>query len=120
MLSHERDQTAQASCLARPIDPPAGPQQRAQVETVFLLVRGMGCPACALRVRDALLQIEGVVAAEVDLSHGLAKVWYDATLLQPETLAARLPAVAGDARHSYTAHLIVSAGEGSATSLPAS
>lgn len=111
MLSHELDHARHASCLVMPIDKPVSPQQLAQADTAFLLVRGMGCPACALRVRNALLQIEGVVAADVALYRGLAKVWYDAKLVQPETLAARLPAVADDARHHYKAQSIVIAGE---------
>lgn len=111
MLSREPDHGRHASCLVVPIDKPASTQQLAQAETVFLLVRGMGCPACALRVRNGLLQIEGVAAADVDLGHGLAKVWYDPTLVQPESLAACVPALANDAGHRYTAHLIVIAGE---------
>jgi copper chaperone CopZ len=83
-----------------------GPQSLAQAKTAFLLVRGMGCPACALRVRNGLLQIEGVVAADVYLSYGLAKVSYDPNGVQAGSLAARLPSVADDARHHYTAHLL--------------
>jgi hypothetical protein len=90
-----------------PIDKPASPQQLAQAESVFLLVRGMRCPACALRVRNGLLQIEGVVAANIALNRGLARVWYDAKLVKPDMLAARLPAAADDARHHYTAQLVV-------------
>jgi copper chaperone CopZ len=74
-------------------------------------VHGMGCPACALRVRNALLQIEGVVAADVVLSHSIAKVWYNPAVVQPETVAARLPDHANDARHHYTANPIVLAGQ---------
>lgn len=107
MLSREPDHGRHASCLVMPIDKPASPQQLAQAETVFLLVRGMGCPACALRVRNALLQIEGVVAADVALNRGLARVCYDTNVVQPETLAARLPSLADDARHHYKAQLIV-------------
>lgn len=111
MLSRELDHGQHASCLVMPIDKPASVQQLAQAETVFLLVRGMGCPACALRVRNALLQIDGVVAADVALHRGLAKVWYDANMVQPETLVARLPAYADDEKHHYRAHLIVISGE---------
>ena len=87
------------------------PRQLAQAATVILLVRGMDCPACALRVRNALLQIEGVVAADVALDHGLAKIWYDAQRVQPELLAVRLPTLADDANHHYTAQLVVVSGE---------
>ncbi|HXF59989.1 MAG TPA: cation transporter [Caldilineaceae bacterium] len=106
-LNHDKH----ARCQAMPAAKPASAEQLAQAETVFLLVQGMGCPACALRVRNGLLQIEGVVAADVVLSHGLAKVWYDPAVLQPETLAARLPALADDGRHHYSASPLVFSSE---------
>ena len=106
MNLRDPDHGRHANCQVTALERPVSPQQLAQAETVVLLVRGMGWPACALRVRNGLLQIDGVVAAEVVLSHGLAKVWYDTAALQPESLAARLPAMADDARHHYTAHVL--------------
>ena len=106
MVLRDPDHTRHAKYLVTPSQEPANPEELAQTETAFLLVRGIGCPACALRVRNGLLQIDGVVAADVVLSHGLAKVWYDPKAVQPESLAARLPALADDAGHHYTAHLL--------------
>jgi hypothetical protein len=107
MLFHKPTHSQPASCQVVPPIKPVSPEQLAQAATVIILVRGMGGPACALCVRNGLLQIEGVVAATVLLTHGLAKVWYDPKVLQPETLPARLPAVADDASYHYTAHLLV-------------
>jgi copper chaperone CopZ len=111
MLARKLDHGAQAICGALPIDTPVSSRPLAQAATVFLLVRGMDCPACTLRVRNALLHIEGVMAADVALNRGLAKVWYDAKRVQPETLAAQLPTLADDAMHHYTAQLIIVSGE---------
>lgn len=107
MLLHDPGHGQHTNCQVTPLDKPASAQQLAEAETRLLLVRGMGCPACALRVRNALLQIEGVVAANVALNRGLAKVWYDAKLVQPEALVAHLPSLADDAGHHYTAQLVV-------------
>lgn len=106
MLVRDPIHDQHANCQVTPYVKSVSPQQLTEAETAFLLVRGMGCPACALRVRNGLLQIEGVVAADVLLSHGLAKVWYDPRAVQPESLVARLPALADDARHHYTARLL--------------
>jgi copper chaperone CopZ len=107
MLFREPTHGQHASGQIISIDNSAGAQQIAQAETVYLLVRGMGCPACALRVRNGLLQIDGVLAADVVLSRGLAKVSYDPRVVQRESLATRLPPLADDGKHHYTAHLIV-------------
>ena len=101
------------SCQVIPLDKPASLQQLAEAETAFFLVSGMGCPTCAMRVRNGLLQIEGVVAADVILNRHLAKVWYDPEVLQPESLAVRLPAMTADGRHQYTAHLLAVSGQSS-------
>lgn len=111
MLSRELDHSRHTSCLVVPIDKPASVQDMARAKSAFFLVRGMGCPTCALRVRNALLAIDGVMAADVLLHRGLAKVWYDSKLVQPERLGACLPALADDGGHHYTAHLIVVSGE---------
>lgn len=106
MLLHELHHAQSPGCQVVPLEKPASPEQLSQAETAVFLVRGMGCPTCALRVRNGLLRMDGVVAADVVLSHGLAKIWYDPKLLQPEAVATRLPAVADEAGHHYTARLL--------------
>jgi copper chaperone CopZ len=102
----EPDHPKHMACRVAPVGKEVDADQLARAETVVLLVRGMGCPACALRVRNGLLQVEGVVGVNVALLHGLAKVWYDPERLQPETLPDLLPAVADDGWHHYTAHIL--------------
>jgi copper chaperone CopZ len=113
MEFYESNSRQHENCQVIPLDKPASPQQLAEAETAFFLVSGMGCPTCAMRVHNGLLQIEGVVAADVILNRHLAKVWYDPQVLQPEVLAARLPAVTADGRHHYTAHLLAVSGQSS-------
>lgn len=106
----------QDNCQVLPLDKPASLQQLAEAATAFFLISGMGCSTCATRVRNGLLQIEGVVAADVILNRHLARVWYNPEVLQPESLPARLPAVTADGRHHYTAHLLAVSGQLSAGS----
>lgn len=81
-------------------------EQISRARTAFLSVSGMGCPTCALRVRNGFLQMDGVLSAEVVLNNGLAKVWYDPELVQLANLAPGLNTNADDARHHYTAQLL--------------
>lgn len=99
-------------CQVAPLHKPVIAEQLARADMAFLLVRGVACPACATRVCNGLLQINGVIAADMVLEQALhsqrfAKVWYDPQVLQPETIVMRLPAVSNDAHHHYTAHLVV-------------
>lgn len=66
----------------------------------------MGCPTCALRVRNGLLRIDGVLVVDVVLSYGLAKVWYDPNRLQSETLPGLFLTFADDGQHHYTARIL--------------
>ena len=110
MPACESNSGQQETCQVIPLDKPVSQQQLAEAERAFLLVRGMGCPRCAMRVRNGLLQMEGVVAADVILERNLAKVWYDPGVLHPQNLTAYLPALTADGRHHYTAQLLVISG----------
>jgi len=46
-------------------------------EHVVIEVEGMGCEGCVASVRDALMKVEGVRAAEVDLGAGRARVEHE-------------------------------------------
>lgn len=46
------------------------------METLTLRVEGMTCGHCKAAVTEALRQVSGVTAAEVDLEHKLAKVTF--------------------------------------------
>lgn len=96
-------------CHVTPFSKVVSQEQLSQAATALLLVRGMGCPTCALRVRNGLLQIDGVLAADVVLSSSLARVWYDPGVVQPDFVASAMSAFAGDGKHHYTAHLLEAA-----------
>ncbi|RLT33159.1 MAG: heavy-metal-associated domain-containing protein [Chloroflexi bacterium] len=70
----------------------------------------MGCPNCALRVRDSLLQIDGVLDARVTLERGLAQV-FDPATVQPDRLPAAVAAAGDDGRHRYLAQVLAWEGD---------
>ena len=72
----------------------------------YLAVFGMGCPRCALRVRNSLLRLEGVVKTEVDLGRGIAAVAFDPKETAPDGLLAAVARAGDGRRHRYAARLL--------------
>ena len=93
-------------CHVTPITKMVSQDRLSRASTAFLLIGGMECPTCALRVRNGFLQIEGVLAADVVLSSAIAKVWFDANVVQPDVLVSGLPAFTEDGRHYYSADIL--------------
>jgi len=90
-------------CHIDPVFKEILPADRAAASAIALAVAGMGCPNCAMRVRNSLLRLDGVVEAEVDHLAGRATIFY-----RPErtSLPAMIDAVrraGGDGRHEYWA-----------------
>lgn len=63
----------------RPRQTTAVAARPAQLSTVDLKVSGMTCDACAVSVRNALVETPGVASASVDHQAGRATVQYDPT-----------------------------------------
>ncbi len=80
--------------------------EQSQVEALSLAVWGMGCPNCAVRVRNSLLHVFGVVDADVLHTQGVAQVYYNPTLATPDQLLAAVAQAGGDGRHEYRAELL--------------
>ncbi len=73
------------------------------VSKANLLVSGMGCHNCAIRVRNALLQLNGVHWVDVELESGSAQVAYDATKISPDQFAPAVAMADPQGRHHYQA-----------------
>jgi len=69
---------------------------------VTLKISGMACPRCASGVCNALVKVEGVESATVDLEKALAVVRFDPTKTSTSRLIAAVSAFGG-ARHRFTA-----------------
>ncbi len=102
--------TPHCACHLETIQKPVTTEQMDAAASIFLLVWGMGCPNCALRVRDSLLQIDGVLDARVTLERGLAQV-FDPATVQPDRLPAAVAAAGDDGRHRYLAQVLAWEGD---------
>ena len=80
-----------------------------QVETIILDVTRMGCPNCANRVHNRLIDHPGVAKAEIHHETGKVEVAYiPAKISLPQLID--LVAEAGDNRHTYQAALFETGG----------
>jgi copper chaperone CopZ len=91
------------ACHVEPVVKAATAVEQSQIEVVALAVWGLGCPNCAARVRNSLLNLCGVVEADVLHTLGVAQVYYNPTLATPEQLVAAVVQAGGDGRHEYRA-----------------
>ncbi len=62
----------------------------AQVATVELEIKGMTCEGCAAAIKDKLLEMPGVAAADVDYPAGHARVKFDPVKTDPSKLMAAI------------------------------
>lgn len=105
-FTDELESSQHTGCHVIAIEKPVSQEELFSANTAIFAVEGMGCPACATRVRNGLLQIDGVLAAEVVLRTATVKVWYDPSLVKPAAVAAGLPTITGDGKHRYAACLL--------------
>ena len=95
-----------ANCHVEPVEKPFDPAALASAEMAYLAVWGMGCPRCAMRVRNGLLGLDGVLTAEIFLADGLAVAAYDPARIVADDLVTAVAAAGNDGRHRYQARMI--------------
>ncbi len=71
-----------------------------------LHVSGMGCGNCANRVRNSLLGLHGVLAAQVDLPEGLVRVNFASERTELQQLLDAVANAGNDGHHEYRASLV--------------
>lgn len=71
-----------------------------------LLVTGMGCPNCAARVHNALIQMDGVLKADVRLESGMTRVLYDSERVKSAGLLLAIEMMGKQTHHNYQAQVI--------------
>lgn len=92
-------------CYVEPVEKTLDGAALQTAEAVLLHISGMGCPRCAMRVRNGLLIQPGVLYANVDLEYGVATVAYDPEQIVPEALVTAVTAAGDDGRHYYQARI---------------
>lgn len=98
-------------CHVDPVDREVDPAALERASVAMLAVSGMGCQSCANRVRNALVSEPGVLAADIELFRGMARVRFDPVRVDARDLVQAVTGAGGDGRHEYRA-TILSAGPG--------
>jgi len=94
------------NCHVEPIVKPLGEIDWTNAKGAYLDVAGMGCPSCATRVRNGLLQTPGVIMAHVFLDQALAVAVYDPKQVKPEELTEAVFNAGNDGKHHYRARIV--------------
>ncbi len=81
------------------------PKELEDQKDTLLFIWGMGCPNCAMRVRNALVSQNGVIDAQVDHRSGRALVRHNPNMVQADLLPRLVESAGNDGRHRYTAAL---------------
>ena len=93
-------------CHVESLSKKNSPEELSTVRGAVLEIGGMGCPNCAMRVQNSLLQLRGVVGAEVDHQSRIALVRFNPTMLTPGEMLLAVEAAGGDGKHEYSGRLI--------------
>ncbi len=93
-------------CRVEPLQKSVRDEDFDEAHMATLAIWGMGCPNCAMRVRNSLLTLDGVVSADIDLERGLAFVDYVPTKTDLHALVLAVSGAGNDGRHNYRAAVI--------------
>lgn len=94
------------NCQVEPLEKPLNRDALATAVVAYLEVSGMGCMRCAVRVRNGLLSLDGVLLAEVNLENGFAAAAIDPLRVRYSDLIAAVVGAGNDGRHHYHAKFI--------------
>ncbi|GIK37082.1 MAG: hypothetical protein BroJett011_09150 [Chloroflexota bacterium] len=94
------------NCHVEPLEKPLDDAALSTAMAAYLAVRGMGCPRCAMRVRNGLLSLADVLFVEVLLEQGLALVAYNPERVTTHDLVRAVAAAGSDGRHDYRARVV--------------
>lgn len=98
--------TQHDNCQVEPIEKLLDYTTIEGASVAYLAVSGMGCPRCAIRVQNGLLNLDGVLLAEAQLESGIAMAAYDPSCMSSDDLISAIDAAGNDGRHHYVATLI--------------
>ena len=94
------------NCHVEPMEKPLDYAALSTATVASMVVKGMGCPRCATRVRNGLLSLNGVLLADIFLTAGMAAAAYDPKCVTPDDLVMAVAGAGDDGRHQYRAEVV--------------
>lgn len=89
------------NCHVIPVERIITPEEQENTEQINLIIRGMGCSNCAMRVRNGLFALKGVVQVEVSLLTAVANIKFNPEFVTLDNLFEAVANAGNDGRHSY-------------------
>lgn len=96
----------QDECYVEELVKPLDREALANAMAAYLAIWGMGCSRCALRVRNGLLRLDGVLLVDVILEQSMAVVAYDPQHVSADQLVQAVSSAGNDGRHHYQAEMV--------------
>ena len=92
-------------CLVEPVAKPWDPKRFHKAVVAYLGVSGMGCIGCKMRVQNGLLNLNGVLLANVELQDGSVTAIYNPKQVSPSDLILTIENAAGEDGRRFWASL---------------
>jgi len=93
-------------CHVDPVEKPLDKEALKTATAAYLAVSGMGCERCAMRVRNGLLGLDGVLLSDVFLQQSVAVAAYNPETVTVEDLLNAVSGAGNDGKHHYSAQLL--------------
>lgn len=104
------------NCHVVPVEKTATAEELENTQHLILMVQGMGCVNCAMRVRNSLFALKGVAQVEVSHFTAAANIRFNPDLVTLKQLFEAIANAGNDGRHVYKAVAVLT--PESAASLP--
>jgi copper chaperone CopZ len=95
------------NCQVEPLEKPLDQAALSTARAALMTISGMGCPRCAMRVRNGLLSLDGVLLADVNLERGVAAVAFNPEEVNRASLETAVFGAGDDGRHHYQARVLL-------------
>jgi len=106
MTDRESPDANEHGCYVAPVHKETDPERIRGRALARFALSGLGCSNCAARVRNALLSLDGVIAADVTLAPQQARVTFDPTQADPDQLTAAVHWAGIASRHRYSSAIV--------------
>ena len=91
------------NCHVVPIEKTVTDEELENTQHLILMVQGMGCVNCAMRVRNNLFALKGVAQVEVSHFTAAANIRFNPDLVTLKQLFEAIANAGNDGRHVYKA-----------------
>jgi copper chaperone CopZ len=104
------------NCHVVPVEKVVTAEEQENSEHLILMVQGMGCANCAMRVRNGLFSLKGVARVQVSHTTAAADITFNPDLVTLNRLFEAVANAGNDGHHAYKVVAVLT--PESATSLP--